>query len=277
MRLANLTWPKAQDYFETNDMVLISIGSIECHGRHMPLGTDTLIPDFLLEKIEQKSDVLIAPTIPYGACQSLAPYPGTIDIDNEVLYQFCRQIFLSLYRHGARKFVFLNGHGGNMKMIERLGLEFEDKGCLVAMLNWWLMAWDMNPAWKGGHGGGEGIQSLRDRNGPLVSAVLVNLAAFHDLFQLRCDALAHKLPLAAAGHGDDGVPVGDGADAAGGAAHGLTQLGGKVLHAAQQGIFFENHLAVPAGVDLQRVAVADNIGTKDLVRTHFCALDDGNG
>ena len=98
---------------------------------------------------------MIAPTIPYGSCQYLAPYPGTIDIDNEVLYQFCRQIFLSLYRHGARKFVFLNGHGGNIKMIERLGLEFEDKGCLVAMLNWWLMAWDMNPAWKGGHGGGE--------------------------------------------------------------------------------------------------------------------------
>ena len=73
MRLANLTWPKAQEYFEKNDMVLISIGSIECHGRHMPLGTDTLIPDFLLEKIEQKSDVLIAPTIPYGACQSLVP------------------------------------------------------------------------------------------------------------------------------------------------------------------------------------------------------------
>ena len=117
----------------------------------------------------------------------------------------------------------------------------------------------------GGHGGGEGIQSLRDRNGPLVSAVLVNLAAFHDLFQLRCDALAHKLPLAAAGHGDDGVPVGDGADAAGGAAHGLTQLGGKVLHAAQQGIFFENHLAVPAGVDLQRVALSDTHGPPDLL------------
>ena len=50
MRLANLTWPKAQEYFEKNDMVLISIGSIECHGRHMPLGTDTLIPDFLLER-----------------------------------------------------------------------------------------------------------------------------------------------------------------------------------------------------------------------------------
>ena len=181
MRLANLTWPKAQEYFEKNDMVLISIGSIECHGRHMPLGTDTLIPDFLLEKIEQKSDVLIAPTIPYGACQSLAPYPGTIDIDNEVLYQFCRQIFLSLYRHGARKFVFLNGHGGNMKMIERLGLEFEDKGCLVAMLNWWLMAWDMNPAWKGGHGGGE---FRRDHAG-LHGGVQILRVDFKDLVQSR--------------------------------------------------------------------------------------------
>ena len=29
MRLANLTWPKVQDYFEKNDMVLVSIGSIE--------------------------------------------------------------------------------------------------------------------------------------------------------------------------------------------------------------------------------------------------------
>lgn len=155
MRLANMTWPKVQEYFEKNDMVLISIGSMECHGRHMPLGTDTLIPDHLLEKIEQKSDVLICPTIPYGACQCLSTFPGTIDIDTDVLYQFCKQIFENLYNHGARKFVFLNGHGGNMKMIERLGLDFEKKGCLVAMLNWWLMAWDMNPAWKGGHGGGE--------------------------------------------------------------------------------------------------------------------------
>ena len=116
MRLERMTWPMAEAYFKENDMVLISIGSIESHGRHMPLGTDTLIPDALLEKIEQKSDVMIAPTIPYGACQCLAPYPGTIDIDLEVLFQFFRQIMLSLYRHGARKFVILNGHGGNMKI-----------------------------------------------------------------------------------------------------------------------------------------------------------------
>ncbi len=168
MRLENLTWPKVQAYFEASDMVIISIGSIECHGRHMPLGTDTLIPIHLLEKIEQKSDVLICPHIPYGACQNFSAYPGTINIDNRVLYQFCDQIFESLYRHGARKFVVLNGHGGNVKVLEELGLAYEKRGCMMALLNWWLMAWDMNPAWKGGHGGGEETAAILGINPELV-------------------------------------------------------------------------------------------------------------
>ena len=145
MRLANITWPRAQKYFEENDMVIVSIGSIECHGRHMPLGTDTLIPDRLLELIEEKSDVLIAPTIPYGACECLEPYPGTINLGTELLYNLLYKVVENLYNHGARKILVLNGHGGNIKTIERVGLDFEKKGALVVMLNWWLMAWDMNP------------------------------------------------------------------------------------------------------------------------------------
>lgn len=155
MRLSKLTWPKAEKYFKESDMVLLPIGSIECHGRHLPLGTDTLIPDRILELIEEKNDILIAPTIPYGACQSLEDYPGTINIDADVLYLFVTQVVQNLYRHGARKILILNGHGGNTKTLERVGLDFDKKGAMVVVLNWWLMAWDMNPAWKGGHGGGE--------------------------------------------------------------------------------------------------------------------------
>ncbi len=100
MRLSNLTWPKAEEYFRGHDTVLIGIGSIECHGRHMPLGTDTLIPDFLLDKIEQKSDVLICPTIPYGATESLCDYPGTINLGTELLYQVLGRVCDSLFQHG---------------------------------------------------------------------------------------------------------------------------------------------------------------------------------
>ena len=147
MRLSKITWPTAERYFKENDMVILPIGSTECHGRHMPLGTDTLIPDKILDLIEEKNDnILIAPMIPYGACQSLADYPGTINIDSDVLYQYVYQIVDGLYKHGARKILVLNGHGGNIKTIERIGLEFDKKGAMVVMLNWWLMAWDMKPS-----------------------------------------------------------------------------------------------------------------------------------
>ena len=155
MRLENLTWPHVEEYFRSSDMVLIGIGSIECHGKHMPVGTDTIIPNHLLEKIEQKSDILICPTIPYGSADSLSPYPGTIDLGVDVLYSLMTRETESLYQHGARKFVILNGHGGNTRTLWRVGMDLQRKGGLMALLNWWLMAWDMDPAWKGGHGGGE--------------------------------------------------------------------------------------------------------------------------
>ena len=49
MRLAQMTWPQAGEYFKENDIILLSVGSIECHGKHLPLGTDTLIPEKLLD------------------------------------------------------------------------------------------------------------------------------------------------------------------------------------------------------------------------------------
>ena len=155
MRLEKITWPMAERYFKGNDMVLLPIGSTECHGRHMPLGTDTLIPNRIVELLEEKSDILVAPTIPYGACESLSPFPGTINLGSDVLYMVLTRVVGELYKHGARKILILNGHGGNIKTIERVGMDFEKQGALLVMLNWWLMAWDMDPAWKGGHGGGE--------------------------------------------------------------------------------------------------------------------------
>ena len=54
MRLEHLTWPQAEAYFAKNDTVIIPLGSLECHGRHMPLGTDTLIPNRIIELLEEK-------------------------------------------------------------------------------------------------------------------------------------------------------------------------------------------------------------------------------
>ena len=66
----------------------------------------------------------------------------------------------------------------------------------------------------GRHGGGILLPGVCDEHLPLPGGVLVDLSVLHDLLQLGADALAHQLPLAAAGHGDNGIPVGDGGDGA---------------------------------------------------------------
>ena len=140
MRLANMTWVQAKEYFDQNDIVLLCIGSTECHGKHLPLGTDTLIPEKLLELIEPKTDVAIAPTLPFGACDTLADFPGTISLGTDTLYEVLTRITQGYRAHGVRRFAVLNGHGGNNPVLDRVAVDLYRQGCLLAELNWWLMA-----------------------------------------------------------------------------------------------------------------------------------------
>ncbi len=155
MRLTNITGKKVEEYLKKSQTVLICVGSIENHGQHMPLGTDTLIPDRIVELFEDKCDVLVAPTIPYGATDSIYGCPGTVTIGTDGLTLILSKVCDSLYRYGFRKFIILNGHGGNVKAIEAVGMELHKKGAWLACLNWWLMAGELRPEWKGGHGGAE--------------------------------------------------------------------------------------------------------------------------
>jgi creatinine amidohydrolase len=182
MRLANITWPQAEAYFKKSDTVLLSVGSIECHGRHLPLGTDTLIPGKLLDLLEEKNrDILIVPTLPFGACEYLETFPGTINLGIDLLYAVLRRIVDSLKLHGARKFIVLNGHGGNVKVIEKLGVELDKEGCLLSLLNWWLNVWEMDPAWKGGHGGGEETAGIMGIDPSLVDMSEIKDMELHDV------------------------------------------------------------------------------------------------
>ena len=86
MRIELSTWPAVERYFgQGNDLVVMAIGSTEEHGRHNPLGTDTLAPNLLLDLIEWETDkagapVLISPTIPFGNADDLLGFPGTLSI-----------------------------------------------------------------------------------------------------------------------------------------------------------------------------------------------------
>ena len=154
MYLAEMNYLQVEEYLKKSDAILIPVGSLENHGKHMPLGTDTLIPDKIAQLLSERCDLLIAPTVNYGATDDLFGFAGTVSIGTEGLIALLRAITDQLYRYGFRRFLILNGHGGNTAAIQAVGNHLYRKGAYLANLNWWLMAGQINPKWAGGHGGG---------------------------------------------------------------------------------------------------------------------------
>ncbi len=110
--------------------MILPFGTVEEHGRHLPLSTDTLIPVEILRRL--KRDVFVAPPLHYGVCTSTRQHPGTITLSPETLRRFTRDILREAYRKGLRCFLLLSGHGGGLhisclkEVAEELVEEFED-------------------------------------------------------------------------------------------------------------------------------------------------------
>lgn len=155
MFLAKMNYREVEAYLAEKDTVIIPVGSLENHGLHLPLGTDALIPEEIARRLDVRSPLLIAPILNYGATDDLTGFAGTVSLGTEGLTVLLRTICDQLYHYGFRHFMILNGHGGNTAAIQAVGLHLYRKGVLLANLNWWLMAGQIDPAWAGGHGGGE--------------------------------------------------------------------------------------------------------------------------
>lgn len=181
MRLQNFTWPQIQEYFNRKDLIIIGVGSCECHGTHLPVGTDFIVPDHIINLIEEKIDVLIAPTIPYGASDYFLGYSGTMSMGSENLYKILFKILTDLFDVGAKKFIVINGHGGNIPAIEKVGYDLENKGGIMAIMNWWQMVGYLNPAWSGGHAGGVETAAIAGINSNWVDWQSIEDSDFLDI------------------------------------------------------------------------------------------------
>ncbi len=156
MQLEKSSPAQVATYFKENDLVIIPVGSQESHGSHLALGTDAAIPTHIAKELEKvlagKMELLVVPTVPYGVADSHLNFPGSISLGFDGLYLVLTRIVGSLWNYGARRFVFLNGHGGNDSVFGQLGLEIHKNGGVSCHLNWWQISGQLNPVWRGGHG-----------------------------------------------------------------------------------------------------------------------------
>jgi creatinine amidohydrolase len=116
MQIEDITMEDYKRALKKSKTLIVPYGTVEEHGRHLPLSTDTLIIVEILKLLQKKRKVLIAPPIHYGVCTSTSQHPGTIDITPETLRRITLDIVRSAYRKGMRNFILVSGHGGGLHM-----------------------------------------------------------------------------------------------------------------------------------------------------------------
>jgi creatinine amidohydrolase len=135
--LADLAYPDIRAYLERDDIILIPMASLEQHGPHLPLSTDTVTAYEVSKRAAEQADVLYTPTVwtgyspqhMRGAGQGM----GTITIRAETLNNLLYDIARSLIHHGFNKLVFVNGHGSNVKVVDPVLRKIRyDTGAMVA-------------------------------------------------------------------------------------------------------------------------------------------------
>lgn len=117
MILARMTWPEVEAA-SRESVVLIPTGSLEQHGPHLPLFTDSLLVTHAAEAIEARlgDKVLLTPTLWLGASGHHLAFAGSLSASFDGYHQAVTQVVESLIPHGFRKFYVLNGHGGNTEL-----------------------------------------------------------------------------------------------------------------------------------------------------------------
>jgi creatinine amidohydrolase len=106
-------WPEVAD--QTGRVVVLPLGSMEQHGYHLPLLTDTMICQEIVQRAETAlGDVaLFLPMLWVGVSEHHRGFPGTVSVRQETYVRLLVDILESLIGSGFRRIVMLNAHGGN--------------------------------------------------------------------------------------------------------------------------------------------------------------------
>ncbi len=111
--LPHMTRPEVEDLLTRSDMVIIPVAALEQHGLHLPIGTDYLSGVERAKLIAQQTDALVAPILLPGQSPYHMGFAGTITLSSETIQAVYVEAVHSLIRHGFKRFLFLNAHGGN--------------------------------------------------------------------------------------------------------------------------------------------------------------------
>jgi creatinine amidohydrolase len=116
IRFDELSMKEVEQAAKAGRVVIIPVGSVEEHGDHLPLCTDTVQPEFVAREVAKRTASLVAPTLAYGVCGSTRNFRGTISIRFDSLRYIVRDILEEFVRNGFTRILVVSGHAGESHM-----------------------------------------------------------------------------------------------------------------------------------------------------------------
>jgi creatinine amidohydrolase len=128
------------------EVIIIPTCAIEPHNLHLPLGQDFLHTTWIADQACERAwkhcqKVACLPAIPYGVDCNLLDFPLAAHISQDTLNAVLKDLIISMKTYGIKKFVIINGHGGNdftpfVRQVQ------SDLDVHVFVSNWWTVAMD---------------------------------------------------------------------------------------------------------------------------------------
>ncbi|MSP25266.1 MAG: creatininase family protein [Myxococcales bacterium] len=97
-------------------VALIPVGSVEPHGPHLPLATDTIISEAVAERAAERLEAergfvaLVVPSVPYGVTEFARGFAGAVSVPGAALSAYLRAVVEAYLQGGFAHVCLVNNH-----------------------------------------------------------------------------------------------------------------------------------------------------------------------
>ena len=145
MRLQEMSWP-AVAAVSKDVPVVIPIAAVEQHGRHLPVFTDSMLLGEVVRRAAEslKARVIWTPLLWLGNSHHHLDFAGTLSAAPRTYLDLLGDLIDNVVRHGFRRVVLLNGHGGNIVPSQQAVFEARQRyrqrdDLLLLAATYWLL------------------------------------------------------------------------------------------------------------------------------------------
>lgn len=148
----DLTFEEIEDISKNDSIVIIPIGSVEQHGKHLPVGTDSMLAFEVAKDVSERiinNKVIYTMPVWTGFSPYHMKFGGTITLDLKLFIDIVSSICICVATHGFKRIILLNGHGGNIHILRSLCNELKAKFNISPItFNYWDVALDYIKKWR---------------------------------------------------------------------------------------------------------------------------------